>query len=200
MLPADPPQSLQGLAFNGPDGKPMTLADHGRQDGAAQSVGDMVRAVPRRNAGARRAAEEPRAATSFQVVAVNVDTGDDTKPRSSCRKPVGDLGYYRDNTLGTVQRAEEARAGARPAGDPADRWRRLPAGQHERPCCLGKRGRRDADHGGRRVISASEPDARRDNHRSRGRSCGRASRPRHISPAAGRGGISNPTGRHAAPA
>ena len=27
MLAADPPQSLQSLAFNGPDGKPMTLAD-----------------------------------------------------------------------------------------------------------------------------------------------------------------------------
>ncbi|MGO4839763.1 TlpA family protein disulfide reductase, partial [Rhizobiaceae sp. 2RAB30] len=27
MLPADPPQSLKGLSFNGPDGKPMTLAD-----------------------------------------------------------------------------------------------------------------------------------------------------------------------------
>ncbi|TJV08010.1 MAG: TlpA family protein disulfide reductase, partial [Mesorhizobium sp.] len=28
LLPADPPQSLKGLAFNSPDGKPMTLADH----------------------------------------------------------------------------------------------------------------------------------------------------------------------------
>ena len=27
MLPADPPQSLAAIAFNGPDGKPMTLAD-----------------------------------------------------------------------------------------------------------------------------------------------------------------------------
>src|SRR5690242_9345146 len=26
--PADPPQSLKSLAFNGPDGKPMTIADH----------------------------------------------------------------------------------------------------------------------------------------------------------------------------
>ncbi|RVB70674.1 TlpA family protein disulfide reductase, partial [Mesorhizobium sp. M7A.F.Ca.CA.002.04.1.1] len=28
LLPADPPQSLKSLAFNGPDGKPMTIADH----------------------------------------------------------------------------------------------------------------------------------------------------------------------------
>ena len=27
MLPADPPQSLKALAFNAPDGKPMTFAD-----------------------------------------------------------------------------------------------------------------------------------------------------------------------------
>ena len=28
LLPADPPQSMKSLAFNGPDGKPMTIADH----------------------------------------------------------------------------------------------------------------------------------------------------------------------------
>ncbi|TIW17693.1 MAG: TlpA family protein disulfide reductase, partial [Mesorhizobium sp.] len=28
LQPADPPQSLKSLAFNGPDGKPMTIADH----------------------------------------------------------------------------------------------------------------------------------------------------------------------------
>ena len=28
LQPADPPQSLKSLAFIGPDGKPMTIADH----------------------------------------------------------------------------------------------------------------------------------------------------------------------------
>ena len=28
MLPADPPQSMRSLAFDSPDGKPMTIADH----------------------------------------------------------------------------------------------------------------------------------------------------------------------------
>ena len=41
----------------------------------------------------------------------------------------------------------------------------------------------------KRRITASAPERRRHNHRSRGRSCGPASRPRHISPAAGRAGI-----------
>jgi len=50
------------------------------------------------------------------------------------------------------------------------------------------------------LASASELDVRRDSRRSRGRSCGRASRPRHISPAADRGGISSRQGPRRAPA
>ena len=49
-------------------------------------------------------------------------------------------------------------------------------------------------------ISASAPGARRGSRRSRAGSCGRASRPRRISPRAGRDGISNPRAPHAAPA
>ena len=48
--------------------------------------------------------------------------------------------------------------------------------------------------------SASAPASRRDSRRSRDWSCGRASRPRHILPARGRGGISNPPGLHREPA
>ena len=52
----------------------------------------------------------------------------------------------------------------------------------------------------RRLTTASATGARRDSRRSRAGSCGRASRPRHISPAAGRGGISNRQAPRAAPA
>ena len=55
-------------------------------------------------------------------------------------------------------------------------------------------------HGYARALTASERDVRRDNRRSRGPSCGRASPPRHISPAAGRGGIWNRRGPRKAPA
>jgi hypothetical protein len=48
--------------------------------------------------------------------------------------------------------------------------------------------------------SVSAPGARRDNRRSRGRSCGRASRLRHISPVAGTGDIWNPRDLRTAPA
>ena len=48
------------------------------------------------------------------------------------------------------------------------------------------------------VLSGSEPAFRPGNHRTRGRSCGRASQLRHISSEAGRDGISYPPGRRAA--
>ena len=49
-------------------------------------------------------------------------------------------------------------------------------------------------------LSASGPAFRRDSRRSRAGSCGRASRPRHISPAADTAGIWNRPGPRAAPA
>lgn len=51
-----------------------------------------------------------------------------------------------------------------------------------------------------RPVSVSGPASRRDNRRSRDRSCGPAIRPRHISPEADRGGTWNRPARHAAPA
>ena len=50
------------------------------------------------------------------------------------------------------------------------------------------------------ALSGSEPAFHRDNRRSRASSSGRASRPRHISPGAGRGGTSNPPAPRRAPA
>ena len=50
------------------------------------------------------------------------------------------------------------------------------------------------------ALSASAPASDRDSRRSRAASCGRASRPRRISPAADTDGISSPRGRRAAPA
>ena len=64
MLAADPPQSLQGLAFNAPDGKPMTLADRAGKTVLAQSLGDLVLSLPRGDAGARMRCRRKRAATN----------------------------------------------------------------------------------------------------------------------------------------
>src|SRR5690606_5864501 len=38
LLPADPPQSLKALSFDGPDGKPMTLADLNGKAGAGKTL------------------------------------------------------------------------------------------------------------------------------------------------------------------
>ncbi len=100
MLPADPPQMLSGLAFNGPEGNPMTIG----------SLKDKVLLVNlwatwcapcRAEMPALDSLQKQRGGAEFEVVAVNVDTGGDEKPK----KFLADIGieglaYYRDNTLG----------------------------------------------------------------------------------------------------
>ena len=64
MLPADPPQSLKSLAFNAPDGKPMTLADRAGKTVLLNLWATWCFPLPRGDAGARRAAEGNWAAKS----------------------------------------------------------------------------------------------------------------------------------------
>ncbi len=99
MLPADPPQSLKGLAFNAPDGKPMTLADR-----AGKTVLLNLWATwcfpCREEMPALDALQKELGSEKFEVIAVNVDTGDDTKPKKFLAETgIETLGYYRDNTL-----------------------------------------------------------------------------------------------------
>ncbi len=100
MLPADPPQSLRSLAFNAPDGRPMTLAD---RDGKTVLLNLWATwcAPCREEMPALNALEKDEGDESFEVIAVNVDTGDDTKPKKFLAETgIDTLGYYRDNTLG----------------------------------------------------------------------------------------------------
>lgn len=100
MLPADPPQSLKALAFNGPDGKPMTLAD--RQGKTVLLNLWATWCFPcREEMPALNALQKELGNDDFEVIAVNVDTGDDTKPKKFLAETgIDTLGYYRDNTLG----------------------------------------------------------------------------------------------------
>ena len=139
MLPADPPQSVKALAFNAPDGKPMTLADR-----AGKTVLLNLWATwcfpCREEMPALDALQKELGGEKFEVIAVNVDTGDDVKPKKFLSETgIGTLGYYRDNTLSLFNELENARPGARPAGHASRRRRRLPACPHERPGPLGKR-------------------------------------------------------------
>ena len=99
LLPADPPQSLKNLAFNGPDGKPMTIADHAGKTMLLNLWATWC-APCRAEMPALDALQKEKGSDVFQVVAVNVDAGDDVKPKKFLKDTgVGTLGYYRDSTM-----------------------------------------------------------------------------------------------------
>ena len=103
MLPADPPQSLKTLAFNAPDGNAMTLADRAGKTLLVNLWATWC-APCRAEMPALDALQKELGSEKFEVVAVNVDTGDDVKPK----KFLGDtgvetLGFYRDNTMAVFE-------------------------------------------------------------------------------------------------
>lgn len=100
MLAADPPQSLEKLAFNGPDGAPMTVADLSGKT-LLLNLWATWCAPCREEMPALDALQRDMGSDTFEVVAVNVDTGDDEKPQKFLKETdVTALAYYRDNTLG----------------------------------------------------------------------------------------------------
>jgi thiol-disulfide isomerase/thioredoxin len=107
MLAADPPQSLQSLAFNDPDGKAITLAD---RKGKTLLVNLWATwcAPCRAEMPALDALQQAKGAADFEVVAINVDTGDDTKPKKFLAETgVKTLAYYRDASMGAFNMLKE---------------------------------------------------------------------------------------------
>lgn len=100
MLPADPPQDLTTLSFNGPDGAPMTLADLGGKTLLVNLWATWC-APCREEMPALDALQAEMGDDDFEVVAINVDTGSDEKPKKFLEEiGISALGYYRDNTIG----------------------------------------------------------------------------------------------------
>lgn len=99
MLSADPPQSLKNLAFNAPDGTPMTLASLSGKTLLVNLWATWC-APCRAEMPALDALQKELGGEKFEVVAVNVDTGDDVKPKKFLEEiGIKNLAYYRDNTL-----------------------------------------------------------------------------------------------------
>ncbi|PSM16969.1 TlpA disulfide reductase family protein [Nitratireductor sp. StC3] len=100
MLAADPPQSLADLAFNDPDGKPITLAALSGKT-VLMNLWATWCAPCRAEMPALDALQKEMGDPDFEVVAVNVDTGSDEKPLKFLDEiGIGSLRFYRDNTLG----------------------------------------------------------------------------------------------------
>jgi len=99
MMAADTPQSLAGLVFDGPDGQPMTLGDL-RDKVLLVNLWATWCAPCRAEMPALDALQAKMGGDEFEVVAVNVDTGGDEKPKKFLAETGGkNLAYYRDETL-----------------------------------------------------------------------------------------------------
>ena len=99
MVQADPPQSVKTLAFNAPDGTAMTMADRAGKT-VLMNLWATWCAPCRAEMPALNALQKEMGSDSFEVVAVNVDTGDDVKPKKFLADTgVDTLAYYREPTL-----------------------------------------------------------------------------------------------------
>ncbi len=100
MVAANQPRKLETVAFNGPDGKPMTL-DHFAGKTVLLNLWATWCVPCREEMPALNALEKEMGSDKFQVVPVNIDTGDDEKPKAFLSEiGVDALQLYRDNTIG----------------------------------------------------------------------------------------------------
>lgn len=99
MAAAQPPRPLQ-LAFKGPEGKDMTLADLNGKTVLLNLWATWC--VPcREEMPALNALQSSMGGNDFEVVAVNIDTGSDQKPRNFYQDyKIDKLAFYSDSSMG----------------------------------------------------------------------------------------------------
>lgn len=100
MRTVDEHRTLPDLVFDGPDGKKKTIADFAGKTLLVNLWATWC--VPcREEMPALNALQKDLGSDKFEVVAINIDTGDDEKPKTFLDETkVHDLGYYRDASMG----------------------------------------------------------------------------------------------------
>lgn len=100
MRTVDEHRALPDLVFDGPDGKRKTIADFAGKTLLLNLWATWC--VPcREEMPALNALQKDLGSDKFEVVAINIDTGDDEKPKTFLDETkVHDLGYYRDASMG----------------------------------------------------------------------------------------------------
>ncbi len=100
MVPVDAPQAVEGLTFADASGKSMSTADFGGKTTLVNLWATWC--VPcREEMPALNGLQKALGSDRFQVVAINIDTGDAEKPKAFLDETgVDALGLYRDASMG----------------------------------------------------------------------------------------------------
>lgn len=100
MLPADPPRPVADLAFAGPDGASLALADFSGKTLLLNLWATWCTPC-REEMPALDALQKDMGSEDFEVVAVNVDRGGDEKPKKFLDEiGITNLAFYRDSSTG----------------------------------------------------------------------------------------------------
>lgn len=100
MASANEAKSLASLTLNAPDGQSISIGDLSGKTLLVNLWATWC-APCREEMPALDALQKEMGGERFEVVAVNIDQGDDTKPKNFLNEiGVSNLGFYRDNTLG----------------------------------------------------------------------------------------------------
>ncbi|MEP7452106.1 TlpA disulfide reductase family protein [Phyllobacterium sp. SB3] len=100
MRGSDQPQSMSSLSFTGPDGKPVRISDF-KGKTLLVNLWATWCAPCREEMPALDALETKKGSDKFEVVTINIDTGDDAKPKAFLSEiGVKSLDLYRDPSMG----------------------------------------------------------------------------------------------------